>query len=619
MGKNNKKELKDILKNKRSIIVVAAVLLLIIIAIVIVVIRKEKNIKVVELNYINPLSAPNEVEAAKLVKQNIVKITNKIDDETSIIGTGFFIKEGYLITNSHIVDIMGNITIEYSDGTSANAYLYSNSIEHDIALLKVENVKVKALPFGNSSAKEVTNDVLAAGYIYNFAGEATISKGILSARRESNSLTYLQSDISIDTGSSGGPLFDATAAVLGINTYVTENRTFALSLSSESLAMIIDVLLDDPNIEYLTDHRPSNLINAILVEVGYTDNENLDLYGDKEKINRSRKKYRTKIAEANDNETTDSQEKVRERYTCSEGYNLVGKKCVRQTSYNATNDYGNCNNDYTQSGQICTKKTVVDATAHYDCKGTLTENKTCIEKVLEERGFATYNSRWGSCPQGKNCYDEGTDHHTNTMNNVFVSDMVCPAGSTKIYSGSKIIWTNEEYKESNFKFWQSRVPGAQMQKDSNGLTYYIDVDNVLALCAKEYNNEAGVYTVYTYDELKGTACPNGGTLTAHTNNQGFYCKVTNSAHWYSWDVTCDDTAFTVMTTRGGVVTCGRWTDWEHAVNPDYSCEKGMMRSDGKTCEITDTYTLPDNYICNAGDTLNGSICLKTEIIDAIKR
>lgn len=609
-------------KNFGKIILISGIIL-ILIAIILILIIKPKtqntdDIKVSELNYIEPLKEEDEVLAAKTIKSNIVKITNKIDDNTSVVGTGFFIQEGYLITNSHIVDIMGEITIEYQDGTKSKAYLYSNSLEYDIALLKVETIKAKALSFINSNTKEVTNEVLSAGYIYNFAGEATISKGILSAKRNMNNFTYLQSDISIDTGSSGGPLFDAKAAVVGINIYVTENRTFALSLSSESTNMIIDALLETPTINYLTEKRPSNSINSILVEVGYTQNTNLDLYNDFEKIKRSKKEYEKELKEEtkkeNVNTNTHNPNKPKETYYCEEG-NLIGKKCIKQTRYDATlKETEECKAGYTKNGFECTKKEIVEAEAYYNCNGTLTENKTCLEKHLWESS-AGGSRRIGSCPKGENCYDEGTSY---LSYEVFITDLICPKNSTKIYSGTKIVWTNQEFIKENFKTWNSSIHSYKKTSDKDGLIYYEENYNSLALCAKEYNNENNVYITYTYDELKDTACPNGGTLTANTNNQGFYCKLQEKPHKYSWGHSCYDTAYSVMQTSRGDVVCGKWVEEEHNVEPIYSCKNGNMQPDGKTCLVEDIYRLPTNYVCNNNDTQDGTQCIKTEITDAKK-
>lgn len=621
-----KKKNKNICNKKKFLIIIISILVIVTIAVIAVMFLKQKetnanDIEIGNLEHINLLKESNEAKAAALIKENIVRITNTINDKNTTVGTGFFIPEGYLITNSHIVDIKGDISIQYYDGTIANAYLYSNSIDNDIAILKVENVPIKALVFGNSNELEVTNDVLSAGFIYNFAGEATISKGILSARRNANNLVYLQSDLSIDTGSSGGPLFNSKAEVIGINTYVTENRTFALTMSSESASMIIDVLIENPYVEYLEASRPKNSINDILLEVGYTKDENYNLYDDDTLIKESvkdNKEDKDKTEQTNKEDNNVTLDKVQPTYYCDSGYSLIGTKCIKRTMYQANRKYGTCKDGYIERENECVKTSVVDAKATYYCTGKLTEQNTCIKTTLQVTGFRTYNARWGSCPKGKECYDLGTNAHTNTLYNKFTSEMVCPVGSTKIGGGTKIVWSNQEYVESNFKVWNSTVPGAIKKTDADGLTYYEDVKNILALCAKSYDEENDVYTTYTLDELKDVACPNGGTLTANNNNQGFYCSLGSKINRYAWDVTCEDTAYSVIQ-EGSAVHCGIYIDEEFIVNPYYSCPEGSMRDDGKTCQVEETYNRPYNYQCNEGGTLEGFVCTKTSMVDAKKK
>ena len=579
---------------------------------------KNDDFEVSKLASIQILEKSNEAEAAKIIKNNIVRITNQVNDTTKIVGTGFFIKEGYLLTNSHIVDIAGDITIEYNDGTKQNAFLYSNSIEYDIALLKVEDIKVKALPFVSSETMDITNDVLGAGFIYNFAGEASVSKGILSARRNTEILNYLQSDLSIDSGASGGPLFNSQAGVIGVNTFVTENRTFTLTLSSESTQLIIDILLDEPNAEYLTTERPGNAINSILVEIGYTSDESLELYNDSELIRINNEENKGGKEEHKGNNSDNNTSKVEYEYYCEDGYSLLHKKCIKQSIYDAKVNYGECKSNYTKFNSYQCKKTYVeDAKATYYCTGTLTADNTCIEKVLEVSGESK-QERWGSCPKGKTCYDLGNDRATNTTNKKFVSELVCPSGSTKITTNIKFVWNGEEITQDNIKTWNTRAPGAQIAYDPDGTVYYSDVDSVLSMCAKEYDNENHVYILYTYEELKNIACKNGGTFKANTNNQGFYCLISTSIHRYAWDPVCHDSAYSWIQS-GNTYYCGRYIDQEYTVAPNYNCENGAMQADGKTCLVEEIYDLSPSYTCDNGDTLQGMMCVKNEIIAAQKR
>ena len=112
------------MKKKKIIIVSIVSIVVIAVAVALIFVfnrdksQDNKNIDVSEMEKINVLSEDDSAKAAELIKQNIVKITNEIDENTKIIGTGFFHESGYLVTNSHVVDIEGKITVEYSDGES---------------------------------------------------------------------------------------------------------------------------------------------------------------------------------------------------------------------------------------------------------------------------------------------------------------------------------------------------------------------------------------------------------------------------------------------------------------------------------------------------------------------
>ena len=257
---------------------------------------EEKVIEVSTMETLIPLASSNSSEATELVKNNIVKIINKIDEETNIVGTGFFDKSGYLVTNSHIVDIKGDITIEYGDGSTAYAQLYSNDITSDIALLAVENPKAKAMYYGNTLSLNVTDDVYAIGYPFALKGEASVTKGILSARRSAGTIGFLQSDISLNTGNSGGPLINDKAELLGINTYATENASIGMSISSESLQSLIKDLIDNKTVDYLTEKRPSNALSVVLTEIGYNVN---DLYNEDMIIEKSKENENVNKDEGN--------------------------------------------------------------------------------------------------------------------------------------------------------------------------------------------------------------------------------------------------------------------------------------------------------------------------------
>ena len=236
---------------------------------------KDENIKVTNVDTIELLNEPDDSKAVELINNNIVRITNELEKGT-ITGTGFFNSDGYLITCSHVVDRKGKLRIEYPDGTiDENIELFSNDIVSDIALLKVENPKVKALKFGNTLELKAPNELFATGYAYNLKGVATVVKGILSARRSNAGIEYLQLDISLNEGQSGGPVFNSKAELVGMNTLATTNSIIGMAISAETLENSILKLVNDPKVNYVEEERPANALSNVLKEVGYLE---LDIF-----------------------------------------------------------------------------------------------------------------------------------------------------------------------------------------------------------------------------------------------------------------------------------------------------------------------------------------------------
>lgn len=266
--------------------------------------QKEQNLNIEKnaLEKIQPLLNDDSAKATELIKKNIVKVTNKIDNY-EVIGTGFFHHEGYLVTNSHVVDRKGNITVEYYDGTKTEAKFIGNDILSDVALLMVEEPKILAMSFASTLDVNITDELYAIGYPYGIAGEASVVKGILSARRSTAGVEFLQVDMSLNSGFSGGPLIDEKGNLLGMNSYATENATIGMAISSDNLEIIIEKLIKEKNVNYIEKERPQNILGTILKEIGFEDK---DLYDEKEYSNN---KKEDKEENNNNNENNNTQNK----------------------------------------------------------------------------------------------------------------------------------------------------------------------------------------------------------------------------------------------------------------------------------------------------------------------
>ena len=139
-------------------------------------------------------------------------------------GSGFIIdKEGLIVTNNHVIANSSSITVILHDGTSLQAKLIGADKKTDLAILKVEtDIDLKPVEWGNSDEAKVGNWALAIGNPFGLA--TTVTLGIVSAKaRDINAGPFddfIQTDAPINRGNSGGPLFNLSGKVIGVNTAI---------------------------------------------------------------------------------------------------------------------------------------------------------------------------------------------------------------------------------------------------------------------------------------------------------------------------------------------------------------------------------------------------------------
>ncbi len=140
------------------------------------------------------------------------------------LGSGFIIDPaGYVVTNNHVIKNGTNIEVTLQDGTTMKAKVVGHDDLTDLALLKVDAAQpLPYVTFGDSDAVKVGDWVVSVGNPFGLGG--TVTAGILSARgRDINNGPYddfLQIDAPINQGNSGGPTFDESGNVIGINTAI---------------------------------------------------------------------------------------------------------------------------------------------------------------------------------------------------------------------------------------------------------------------------------------------------------------------------------------------------------------------------------------------------------------
>jgi serine protease Do len=139
-------------------------------------------------------------------------------------GSGFFIDaSGHIVTNNHVIDDADKIVVRTNDGKRYVAKLVGRDTKTDLALLKISNDhEFPHVSWGNSDKTKVGDWILAIGNPFGLGG--TVTAGIISARgrdiRSGPYDDYLQIDAPINSGNSGGPLFDMNGQVVGINTAI---------------------------------------------------------------------------------------------------------------------------------------------------------------------------------------------------------------------------------------------------------------------------------------------------------------------------------------------------------------------------------------------------------------
>ena len=171
--------------------------------------------------------------------------------KSAALGSGFIIDEkGIVITNNHVIQDAEDIIVRVNGDKEFKAEVIGADPLSDIAVLKLDsNEKFIPVKFGNSDKARIGDWVIAIGNPFGFGG--TVTSGIISARNRSLGLTryedYIQTDASINSGNSGGPLFDLNGDVIGINTAIlgrSGSIGIGFAIPSNSAKIVIDQLVE---------------------------------------------------------------------------------------------------------------------------------------------------------------------------------------------------------------------------------------------------------------------------------------------------------------------------------------------------------------------------------------
>ncbi len=159
-------------------------------------------------------------------------------------GSGFIISsDGYILTNAHVVDEVDELVVKLHDRREFRARVVGKDDRTDVAIIKIDASNLPKVNIGNPNALRVGEWVLAIGAPFGF--ENSVTAGIVSAKGRSlpqeNYVPFIQTDVAVNPGNSGGPLFNMRGEVVGMNSQIFSRSGGYMGLS---FAIPIDVAMD---------------------------------------------------------------------------------------------------------------------------------------------------------------------------------------------------------------------------------------------------------------------------------------------------------------------------------------------------------------------------------------
>lgn len=172
-------------------------------------------------------------------------------------GSGCIVsKDGYILTNNHIVKDADTITVTLNNGTDYQAKVIGTDPKTDLAVIKINAANLPFLEFDNSDTLDIGEWVVAIGNPFQL--QASLTSGVVSAKgRQNLKITdledFIQTDAAINPGNSGGPLLDLEAKIVGINTAIVSQTGgymgIGFAIPSNMAKHVMEQIIDNGSVK----------------------------------------------------------------------------------------------------------------------------------------------------------------------------------------------------------------------------------------------------------------------------------------------------------------------------------------------------------------------------------
>jgi V8-like Glu-specific endopeptidase len=190
-------------------------------------------------------------------------------------GTGFFVTPDLLVTNAHVTDGHGFVTVRLISGETAQGRVERSSSQVDLAVVRV-SVRPEAmqiLQLGAAGPVRAGQEVIAIGSPMGL--QNTVTRGIVSALRTSSGIELIQTDAAINPGNSGGPLLNRDGRVIGINTLKMTRGAESLGFAV-AIAHAVPLIENRPVTSAITASSPASVAATLVPVPSATDAARID-------------------------------------------------------------------------------------------------------------------------------------------------------------------------------------------------------------------------------------------------------------------------------------------------------------------------------------------------------